>query len=100
MQQFLSCLCGSERHCARRLPTVGFLSCLCGSELGVIVTLLDVDGDETHEWESLWGIQSDDTDYIAEVAQDLAERLADRIGDADTLRIHTAARDTTLRLRA
>jgi hypothetical protein len=68
--------------------------------VGVIVTLLDADGDETHESESLWGIESESTDYLAEVAKELADEIVHRIGDASTLHIHTNARDTTIRLRA
>lgn len=48
---------------------------------GVVVTLRDVDGDDVDgETESLWGIESDAGDYLAEVASELAEELASRIG--------------------
>jgi hypothetical protein len=53
--------------------------------VGVVVTLLDVDGDDTGERESCWGIESDSPDYHAEVAHDLAEQIAREIGDVTTL---------------
>lgn len=49
--------------------------------VGVVVTLLDTDGDETWESESLWGIESDATEYIEEVARNLAKEIAERIGE-------------------
>lgn len=48
--------------------------------VGVVVTLQDTDGDDTRESESLWGIESDAHDYLEEIAQELAETLANRIG--------------------
>ena len=48
--------------------------------VGVVVTLQDTDGDDTHECESLWGIESDAHAYLEEIAQELAETLAERIG--------------------
>lgn len=66
----------------------------------VQVTLLDAEGDETPEFETLGGLDSDSTDYIMECAQELAEQIADRIGSSDTLHIHSTARDTSIRLRA
>jgi len=53
--------------------------------VGVIVTLLDVDGRPTDERESLWGVESDAEDYLEEVALELAEQIAERIGDATTI---------------
>jgi hypothetical protein len=47
---------------------------------GVVVTLLDADGEPTHERESLWGIESDEYSYHEEVARELAEEIASRIG--------------------
>lgn len=67
--------------------------------VGVVVTLLDSEGDETHESESLWRIESESTEYIAEVAQELAEELAARIGDAAMLHVRTPARDSYIRIR-
>ena len=67
--------------------------------VGVIVTLLDTEGDETHESESLWRIDSESLDYIAEVAQELAEELAARIGDDAMLHVRTPARDSYIRIR-
>lgn len=52
--------------------------------VGVVVTLLgeDDDGEEvdTDESESLWGLESDDGEHLAEVAAQLAEQIAQRIG--------------------
>lgn len=48
--------------------------------IGVVVTLLDVDGEPTSETESLWGIESDAHDYINETARDLASEIARRVG--------------------
>lgn len=50
--------------------------------VGVVVTLLDVDGRATNESESLWGIESDAGEYIGEVALELAGEIAGRVGDA------------------
>ncbi len=47
--------------------------------VGVVVEMLDRDGDGTGQTASLWGIEDDAGDYLAEVARDLAEEiLADR----------------------
>jgi len=52
---------------------------------GVVVTLLDVEGEDTDTDASLWGIESDSREYHAEVAHDLARELADGItGDTIT----------------
>ena len=48
--------------------------------MGVVVTLLDTEGNETLQQESLWGLDSDSEDYAEECAQDLAQRIADAIG--------------------
>lgn len=50
------------------------------SYVGVVVTLLDVDGDATRESDSLWGIESDCADYIQETAREMASEIAKRIG--------------------
>lgn len=68
--------------------------------VGVVVTLLDTAGSETHESESVWGIESDNDAHIAEIAQDLAEELAARIGTTTELHYMTAARSTTIQIRA
>ncbi len=52
--------------------------------VGVVVTLLDVEGNDTHLSESLWGIESDSGDYLDEVAQDLAAQIAHDIPEDDT----------------
>lgn len=47
---------------------------------GVVVTLLDTDGQPTSEAESLWGIESDCREYHREVALELAAEVASKIG--------------------
>lgn len=48
--------------------------------IGIVVTLLDVDGNPTHISDSLWGIESDAYDYLDEVARELATELAAPLG--------------------
>jgi hypothetical protein len=50
--------------------------------VGVIVELLDKDGEATGEANSLWGIESNADDYLDEVARDLAREITDGIGAA------------------
>jgi hypothetical protein len=47
----------------------------------VCVTLLDIAGDATGEDETLGGVESDCTDYMNELAADLARQIAGRVGD-------------------
>ena len=47
--------------------------------VGVIVKLLDYEGAETGEEESVWGIESDAKDDLEETARELAEGLAENI---------------------
>lgn len=44
--------------------------------VGVIVTLLDDDGDKTEIDNSLWGVEDYDVEHLEEVAQELAEEIA------------------------
>lgn len=60
----------------------------------VVVTLLDVDGRDTPERESVGGIESESYDYIEETAKELAEEIARRIGDKVEL---TESRTWTIR---
>lgn len=54
---------------------------------GVIVKLLDDDGEETGEDESCWGYESDDEDYLASAARNMALALAKRVNkEADYAR--------------
>lgn len=46
------------------------------------VTLCDTDGDETHEYECLGGLCSDDDECIDDEALNLAKEIAARVGDA------------------
>lgn len=46
------------------------------SYVGVVVTLLDDDGDALEDYtDSLWGIESDATEALEEVAHELAEQI-------------------------
>lgn len=47
---------------------------------GAVVTLLDVDGEPTHECESLWGMESSDYKYFDTTARELAGGIAKRVG--------------------
>lgn len=56
-----------------------YLRSWCNGEwhyVGVIVTLLDEDGEETEVCDSLWGINDSDPDYIRECARLIADELA------------------------
>lgn len=53
--------------------------------VGVFVTLLDVEGRDTHLQRSLWGIESDEDNYQDTVARELAEEIANEVGDADVV---------------
>lgn len=68
------------------------------SWVGVVVTLLDVEGAETHEHESMWGIESDSPDYHEEVARELAEQIAER-QPFTTMTRTTRARSETIFIR-
>lgn len=52
---------------------------------GIVVTLLDVAGEETHLSESLWGIDSESEDYIDEIAAELADRIISQVGTSRTV---------------
>ena len=52
------------------------------SYVGVRVTLLDADGEDTEEEATLGGIHSD---YVEDYLNDLAEEIRERVGDSDTL---------------
>jgi len=47
--------------------------------VGCVVTLLDDDGDATDYTASLWGIESDAGEYLAEVARELADEIVAEI---------------------
>lgn len=57
--------------------------------LGVAVTLLDADGNETRTEEALWGIESNAYDYLAETAHELADQILAELEERE----HWAARD-------
>ena len=52
--------------------------------VGVIVTLLDTEGNPTNESDALWGVD-DAGDYVATIAEDLALGLHSRLGHLDEL---------------
>ena len=61
-----------------------YLRAWCNDEwsyIGVVVTLLDIEGNETDVEHSLWGID-DAGDYADQVAQELAEQCADEAADS------------------
>jgi hypothetical protein len=45
------------------------------SYVGVVVTLLDDDGEKTDKQDSLWGIESDCDDYLESTAYELADKI-------------------------
>ena len=61
--------------------------------VGVAVTLLTADGEDSDEWESLWGIESDSPDYHREVAGELADEIAYRLEKEAREAAFWAARD-------
>ena len=83
---------GTARQRAARAARADFdyLRAWCRDDwhyVGVIVTLLDEDGDEVDS-ASLWGVEDSDSAYVDEVAADLADELA--ASAADTLRAKAA----------
>lgn len=68
--------------------------------IGIVVTLLDIEGNDTHLSESLWGIESDSDDYIAEVTQELQNELAAQVGPANIVIESTPGRTTHCVVRA
>lgn len=61
---------------------MAYLAAWCRGDwayVGVVVTLLDEDGEKTDETESLWGVEDSDTKYVLEVAQELADTILARI---------------------
>lgn len=48
----------------------------------VVVTLLDTDGSGTWMYETIGGVESNEKEHIAKLAQELAETVADTVGDA------------------
>jgi hypothetical protein len=81
--------CGEHKHATDRE------ACACAVErdyehwrrycegqwnyVGVVVTLLDDDDEPTDETESLWGIESDCTDYLTDMAHELAREILSRV---------------------
>lgn len=61
--------------------------------VGVVVTLLDEDGEDAGESESLWGIESESDDYIAETAREYAGQICARLDKEQTERAEWEARD-------
>jgi hypothetical protein len=68
--------------------------------VGVVVTLLDIEGDPTHESDALWGIESDSDSYIEETAHELAANIAARYPQPRRLLMReTPARSTVITIR-
>ncbi len=49
------------------------------SYIGVLVHLLDDEGDNTNEFESVWSVESDAGEYLTELARDLADEIIHRL---------------------
>lgn len=60
--------------------------------IGVVVTLLDEDGEDADETESLWGIESDSEDYLETVAHELADEILARVREEENESLEIAAR--------
>lgn len=75
----------TKREIAARAVEADFenMRAWCNDEwkwAGVVVTLLDVDGEETNERESLWGIEStNETEYLKATALELADEILTRV---------------------
>lgn len=68
--------------------------------VGVVVTLLDVESEMTDESNSILGIESDAGNYLTEVAHELADEIAARVGDRKFLMRRSVARTERIRVRA
>lgn len=60
--------------------------------VGVVVTLLGEDGEDTDETESLWGVESDSEDYLETVAHELAGEILARVRKEENESLEIAAR--------
>lgn len=60
--------------------------------VGVIVTLVDTEGNPTRMRKSLWGMESTDDQGIAEAQLELAEEIAAEVGDSDVLTIQVRSK--------
>lgn len=79
-----------------------FLRSWCNDEwhyCGIVVTLLDTEGEETHLSESLWGLDSESEDYILECATDLANTVAREVGNSHTVAQLLKHRATVVQVR-
>lgn len=68
----------------------------CNNEwcyVGIVITLLDDDGEDADKSESLWGIESEADDYISECAHEYAEQICMSVAKEDKERDEWAARD-------
>lgn len=73
-----------------------FLRGWCNDEwhyVGVIVTLLDDEDEETSESDAIWGIEDSADEYIAETAQGMADEICRRMDEEDAERAEWNARD-------
>lgn len=58
-----------------------YMRAWCNDEwqyVGVVVTLLDADGEATDECESLWGVENSDDAYVQATARELADEICAR----------------------
>jgi hypothetical protein len=60
--------------------------------IGVIVTLVEMEGHPTRLHKSLLGIESTDEKYVEEVQRELAEEIAAEVGDSDVLTIQVRSK--------
>ena len=56
--------------------------------VGVIVTLLDDEGEDTSYDESVWGIEDDSLEYLAETAEELAGEILARLDQEQEVRLN------------
>lgn len=67
--------------------------------IGVVVELLDVEGEPTGENTSVWGVESDADEYLDECTHELAEQLCDDVGKRKWLVRKHGARHERIRIR-
>lgn len=53
--------------------------------MGVIVTVLDIEGKPTHLSESVWGIESNDDQHLADIIAELKAELERQVGPANII---------------
>mgnify|MGYP000873906339 CR=1 FL=1 len=69
-----------------------YLRAWCNDEwqfVGVCVDLLDDDGNETGDSDSLWGIESDDGQYLTDTAIELADNIIATVSEREAAELAT-----------